>query len=401
MSSGTSATAVDALTPEDASRARWAQAGVVAVFFVHGLLFASWTAHIPSIKAHLRLDDATLGLALLGTPLGSVTAIALAAYLVPRTGSRLVVQVSLVAYCLSGPFVGLTGSVAGLFVALFAWGTFQGFLDISMNTQAIAVEGRRRRPLMNGFHAYWSFGAFAGAGLGTLGVTVGLSLSRQLLVLGLPVMIAAGWLTLRMLQDSVTAPDGDDPAPKTRRISGAMLLLGAIAFASMLAEGAAADWSSVYIRESLGGGTAAGGLGYVGFALGMVLVRLLGDRLLARHAAQRLLPALTAGTTIGFAVALLVGAVPLALAGFFLLGFGLGAVVPAAFSAAGRLPGIHPGVGVAGVSGLGWAGFVCGPPIIGQLAGLTSLPVALGLVPVLTAFIAVASARVVALRMPG
>jgi hypothetical protein len=77
----------------------------------------------------------------------------------------------------------------------------------------------------------------------------------------------------------------------------------------------------------------------------------------------------------------------------------LGAVVPSAFSAAGRLPQIHPGVGVAGVSGLGWAGFVFGPPAIGQLAGLTSLPVALGVVPVLTAFITVACARVGALRV--
>ena len=65
-------------------------------------------------------------------------------------------------------------------------------------------------------------------------------------------------------------------------------------------------------------------------------------------------------------------------------------MVPTVFSAAGQLPGIPSVVGIAAVSACGWAGFVCGPPLIGQLASATSLPVALGVVPVLTAFIAVA-----------
>lgn len=387
------------MTAPGAGNGRRAQLGVVAVFFVHGLLFASWAAHIPRVKAHLGIDNGTLGFALLGTPLGSVTAMALAAYLIPRTGSRLLVQVCLVGYCLSGPIVGLTGSVPGLFVALFVWGAFQGTLDIAMNTQAIAVEGRRQRPLMNGMHAWWSIGAFAGAGIGTVGVALGVTLSQQLLAVGVPVMVVAGLLTTRMLLDRVPTETGEETSPKVRRISGAMLVLGAIAFASMLCEGAAADWSSVYLRESLDGGAGAAGLGYTAFALAMVVVRLFGNRLLARYPTQRLLPALSAVATAGFGVALLVGTVPSAIAGFFLLGLGVGAVVPSAFSAAGRLPGVHPGVGVAGVSGLGWAGFVCGPPVIGQLAGATSLPVALAVVPALTALIAIATARVAVLRV--
>jgi fucose permease len=166
----------------------------------------------------------------------------------------------------------------------------------------------------------------------------------------------------------------------------------------MLCEGAAADWSAVYLRESLGSGIAISGLGYTAFALSMVAVRLFGNRLLVRHRADVLLPAFALITTAVFAVALLVPSVPAGLAAFFVLGAGVGIVVPTAFSAAGRLPGMHPGVSVAAVSGMGWAGFVCGPPLIGHLAGITSLPFALGLVPVLTAFIALATRRVTALR---
>ena len=113
---------------------------------------------------------------------------------------------------------------------------------------------------------------------------------------------------------------------------------------------------------------------------------------------HRSLPLLAGAATVVFLAALLLGDVAAGVIGFFVLGLGLGAIVPSAFSAAGRLPGIHPGVGVAGVSGLGWAGFVCGPPIIGQLARLASLPVALGLVPLLVAAVAVGCARVTTLR---
>ncbi len=56
------------------------------------------------------------------------------------------------------------------------------------------------------------------------------------------------------------------------------------------------------------------------------------------------------------------------------------------FSAAGHITGLHPGTAVATASACGWAGFVCGPPLIGQIASLTSLtslPAALGRLPLL------------------
>ena len=104
---------------------------------------------------------------------------------------------------------------------------------------------------------------------------------------------------------------------------------------------------------------------------------------------------LCAVATVGFAAGLLSGNVVVALIGLAALGGGVATVVPTVFSAAGALPGIASSSGIAAVSACGWAGFVCGPPLIGQLASATSLPVALGVVPVLTAFIALA------VRLPG
>jgi MFS family permease len=388
---------------------RWPRIAVTAVFVVHGLLFASWTAHIPDVKAHLGLTDGTLGFALLGAPVGSVIAMIAASWLLPRVGSRRIVQVALVGYCAAGPLVGLTGSLATLFAALFAWGAFQGTLDVAMNTQAIAVERTGRRVLMSGLHGSWSIGSFAGAGLGALAVTAGITLSVQLLVLGTIALLVAGLLTTRMLPAAAEHPGNLNAAAESAaagqhahrqvsRWSGGMVLLGAIAFAAMLCEGATADWSAVYLSGPLHASGVLPGLGYTTFSLAMVAVRLSGNRLLTRFRPDRLLPALALVATVGFAAALLIARPPAALLGFGCLGIGLASVVPAVFSAAGRIPGLAPGTAVATASACGWAGFVCGPPIIGRLSTWASLPVALGLLPLLTAFLVAGTLSSRALR---
>jgi MFS family permease len=389
---------------------------VTVVFVVHGLLFASWTAHIPHVKQSLGLNDGTLGFALLGAPAGSVAAMCLAAMLLPRFGSRRIVQVALCGYCAAGPLVGLTGTLPALFGALVLWGVFQGTLDVAMNTQAIAIERNGRRPLMSGLHGGWSIGAFTGAGIGALAVGTGIALTPQLLILGSVALLGAGLLSTRLLPDHggpgsqpfPSAPSSETETPTTEPESGggrsrwstSMLILAVIAFASMLCEGAAANWGSVYLSGPLGATGAVPGLAYAGFALAMVAVRLSGNRLLARFRPDRLLPVLAIVATVGFTTALLLDRPLAAIVGFGCLGLGLASVVPAVFSAAGRLPGMHTGTAVATVSAFGWAGFVIGPPIIGHLAALTSLPTALALLPVLTGVVAFGSWLACGLKNP-
>jgi MFS family permease len=381
---------------------RWPRIAVTVVFVVHGLLFASWTAHIPEVKAHLGLTDGTLGFALLGAPVGSVTAMIASAYLLPELGSRRIVQIAPLGYCAAGPFVGVTATLPALFGALFAWGAFQGTRDVAMNTQAIAIERAGRRVLMSGLHGSWSIGSFVGAGIGALAVGAGVTLSAQLFILGTLALLAAGLLTTRMLPDAgdqqSSAADsraGNQRPPTASRWSGGTVLLGAIAFASMLCEGATADWASVYPSGTLHTTGVVPGLGYAAFSLAMVIVRLSGNRLLTRY---RLLPALAVVATIGFTDGLLTGRPAAALAGFASLGIGLASLVPAVFSAAGHITGLHPGTAVATASACGWAGFVCGPPLIGQIASLASLPAALGLLLLLTAFIVVGTSLARALK---
>jgi MFS family permease len=372
------------------------------VFFAHGFLFASWTAHIPQLQEHLGLSDGRLGLALLGAPIGSVLAMVVAARLLPIVGSKRMVRLALVGYCVSGPFIGLTGSLGTFFVAFLLWGFFQGTLDVSMNTQAITVERFSGRVLMPGFHGSWSTGALVGAVTGAVAVGLGLSLSEQLLALAVPCLLVVGWLTTALIADQQA---GDDPEPSEGRpdrrggvLQGALLVLGGIAFADMLCEGAAADWAAVYLRNSLHAVPLVAGLGYAAYALAMLSVRLSGNRIFTRFAAHRVLPLLAAMASLGFAASLVIARPVSVLVGFALLGAGLGSVVPMILRAAGAVDNVDTGKAVATVAGCGWAGYVVGPVVIGEIASTTTLHIALFLIPVLAGTVAVATGMAKALR---
>jgi predicted MFS family arabinose efflux permease len=377
-----------------------ARVAVTVTFLVQALLFASWIAHIPNVKARLGLDDGTLGLALLGAPVGSVLAMLATGWLLPRLGSRRMVQITLAGYAVTGLTVGLAGSLPALFLALALWGAFQGALDVSMNAQGITVERALGRPIMSGLHGAWSIGALVGAGIGTAGVGLGLALDSQLLGVGMVVLLLGGWLSLRLLADPPEDRHTEGSRPLTVLANPIVLTLAIIALACMVCEGAAADWSAVYLRDSLGSSGTFGGLGYVAFSLTMLTVRLGGDALLGRIAARTLLPAFAAIATVGFALALVAANAVAALVGFAALGVGLALIVPTVFSAAGRLPGINAGTAVAAVSAMGWAGFMFGPVAIGQVSKVISLPVALALIPILVGAITVLTRRTTVLDQP-
>ena len=375
---------------------------VIAVFFVHGFLFASWTAHIPHVEQHLGLSNGGLGLALLGAPIGSVLAMVLAARLLPSVGSRLMVRVALLGYCLSGPVIGLAGTFGSFFAAFLIWGFFQGMLDVAMNTQAITVERFSGRVLMPGFHGSWSSGALVGAVAGAVAVWLGLSLSVQLLVLAVPCLLVVGWLTAWMLPDGRegTAVGTSEPASgrRGRLLRTPVVVLGAIVFADMLCEGAAADWAAVYLQNSLHAVAPVAGLAFAAYALAMLAVRLSGNRLFTRFAAHRLLPLLAALAAVGFAAGLVVDRPLSVVLGFALLGMGVGGVVPMILSAAGAVDDVDTGRAVAAVAGCGWAGYVVGPVVIGAIASTTTLQTALFLIPLLMGGVALATGTAAALR---
>ena len=361
------------------SQPRAARFAVLTIFFVNGATIASWVPHIPLVQEKLGLSEGLLGLALLGVALGAVFSLTLSGWLIARFGSRAVTSVSTVAFCLSLPPLVLAPSFTLLVLALIFFGLCNGAMDVAMNTQAVAVEGRYGKPIMSSFHGFFSLGGLFGAGVGGLVLGGGVSPVVHTTSASLLFLVAGAFALRYLLPKSAESTDAaEGPAFVLPR--GSLLGLGLLAFVVFVGEGAMADWSAVYLRNSLGTSTGLAAAGFAAFSLMMATGRLTGDAIVKRLGPTLTvrLGALVAGAGLG--LSLLIGQPLAAIIGFGCVGLGLANLIPVFFSAAGRTKGVAPGTGIAAVATLGYLGWLAGPPLIGFAAELVTLAGALGLV---------------------
>jgi HAD superfamily hydrolase (TIGR01509 family) len=367
---------------------RGTRIAIALVFFGDGLLLGSWASRIPAVQQHADLTNARLGVALFAASIGALAAMPVAGWLSGRTGSRDVTVVGLLVGAASLVFASLAGGLGALAAALFGFGAGFGTINVAANAQGLALERLYGRPILSSFHAAFSSGGLAGAGLGAVVAGLGIRPEAHFGALAVVLALFAAAARPRLL---ARRHDDRERAAILVRPPRALLVLGAAAFCTMLAEGAAADWSAVYLSRSLGAAAALAALGYTAFSLAMVVSRLVGDRLNVRLGPVSLVRAGGLLAAAGLAAALVDGSAAAALAGFVAMGAGLGVVVPVLFRAAGSTPGVTAGVGVAAVSTIGWLGFLSGPPAIGFAAGAVGLRGALGLVVVATLVLALLS----------
>jgi MFS family permease len=170
-----------------------------------------------------------------------------------------------------------------------------------------------------------------------------------------------------------------------------LVALGVIAGCTAYGEGAFTDWGALHLRETLAASPAAAAIGYAAFCTAMAVGRLAGARLVRALGETGVLAAGSLVATLGTLIAVLAPAVPVALAGFGLVGLGLANVFPLAIARAGALGGAG---GVAVATSVGYAGLLGGPPAIGLVAGAVGIPVALSTVAALTVVGAVLSLAV-------
>jgi len=381
-------------------RLRAARLAVAALFFLNGALFASWVSRIPAVKSVRGLGNGELGMALLTVALGAVVAMPLGGMLSGRFGSERISKVTALLYCALLPVLILAPNVTAFVLALFLFGAFHGALDVAMNAQAVVVEKLYRRPIMSSFHALWSTGGLAGAATGGLIASQGVT---PLVHLGLVALVSFAGVFLIVPHLLTSEPVHAAVPEKSRRFprpTVGLLALGAVALCVMAGEGAMADWSGVYLRDNLLTGEGLAAAGYAAFSLAMAAGRFLGDGLSARFGPVTLVRAGGILAATGLAVALVFGQPVAALIGFGCVGAGFATVVPMVFTAAGRTPGISPGVAIASVTTLGYLGFLAGPPVIGFVAELIGLREALGIL-VLTSLTVASLASALESSRPG
>ncbi|MFI5051119.1 MAG: MFS transporter, partial [Gaiellales bacterium] len=351
---------------------------VGTAFFVHAMITGSFAGRVPAIKHGLGVTDAQLGAALFAAALGTLLGGRVGGVLAARFGPRRMVRIGMPAYAALLVVTALAGSLAAIAVVLLVYGIVAASVDVCTNAEAVVVEREHGKPLMSGFHGMWSIGLLAGGGLAIAAAAADLSTTVHFgLIAAAAILVSAPLLT--------GLPRREPPprqASRGDRWSGAVIVLGMIAFCSFFAEGAAADWSAVFLHDRADAGPALAAAAFASFSLAMAASRLAGDAIALRVGPVRLARAGSIVSAAGLALALLVPVPGAGLVGFALLGIGLGPVVPTVISAAGsaRL-GTTEGV-VSRVFTLGYAGSVIGPAVIGFVAGRVGLRAAL-VIPVL------------------
>jgi hypothetical protein len=346
---------------------------------------------VPALQERAHVGTATLGVALAGLAAGALVAMPLSGWRTARNGSRRTTLVCVGAIVVALPIPALATSAVGLVAGAVALGAANGGIDVAMNAHGVEVERRLGRPILSSLHAGFSFGGLVGAGAGALVAHRGVDVRIHFAVMALVLAAVAVAAAPRLLPSHADAalPGGRLALPPR-----GLWPLGAIAFCCLLAEGAAADWSAVYFDGPLGTGAGTAALGFTAFSVAMTTSRLVGDRLTLRAGAVRVVRGGGLLATAGLGAALLIAEPAAGIAGFACLGAGVAVVVPSVFRAAGTGHGVAAGTALAAVTTTGYMGFLVGPPVIGAIAGATSLPAALTLVLAATLLVAALAPRV-------
>lgn len=394
-----------------------ARLGVSLMFFTNGVLFANLLPRYPEVKAGFGLTDVAFGVLVMTFPLGALLAAASSAPLMRRFGTR---AVNAVGSVLLAAVLALAGGspTVWLFGALLVLaGTIDAIVDSAQNVQGVIVEEWRGRSIMNSLHAIWSLGATVGGLIGTACAAAVIPLQTQLIVNGSVwalVALAATHLsatphdTVRAAQQESPEADGDAAAgvrstdradarlsgPRPWRLLAPLVVL---AICGTLQEEFANSWAALYVaRETTAPATIAG-LGFTIVLASQFVGRLLGDPMTDRWGRNAVARAGGLLIAVGVVAAMAPLPFPVTLLGFALIGLGSATLVPAAFAAAARVPGLPHGTGIAYLGWLMRLGFLVTSPLIGLISEAGGLRLAL-VVPLTAGLIAAAIAHRLATR---
>ncbi len=361
------------------------------LFFLMGIVSMAWVPRIPEIKHQLALSDGGLGVILLGSTFGALIGSQVGGRLTHTFGSQRIAAVGAL-FMPGGLFLmGAAHQVLQLFTALFIMGFGYVMLDITVNTQAVAVEKILDRRWMSTFHGSWSVGSFVSTVTGGLLAHV-ISPQTELkvvAVIAFILYIPGIYFLLSGNEDEHKGEDGTSEGKLSffDKTSLPLWAIGLGLLGCLLPEGAASDWGGVLLHEHMGIGKGADAIAFATFALAMITSRFLGDHWLAKYGPRRTVRVggFFAGITWGLSIAIAgplsahakVPAAIIICIGFAAAGLGIGPMVPAFMNAAARVPGVAPSVALARVNIIGLAAYFIGPTLTGGVSQLTSLPIAL------------------------
>lgn len=338
---------------------------VYAGFAIYSFAMGNIFPRLPDIKHAMGIEDGTLGLSLIGTPIGTLTALTLATPMLERVGFRRallgLIPLLAIAYAIA---VHAPGPLS-LFLMLFPVGLMIGSIEIMLNVEADRTEFLLKRRIMNRAHSFWSMGFF---GAGLFGAALAhLGISPQLhLAIVVPMVAVSMALFLGSYEPAPSRFAGNgDKAPVLARPTLPILVLVAVTLSAMLLEGASIDWSAIYMRTVFDAGPFVAGFTVALFAFSQATTRFFADGFVDRHSPSAVARVLLGSMAAGVLLVFLSPAPFVSMLGFGLLGIGSSAIFPLAISAAAQRTDRPAAINVAALSQISFVAFLLGPPLLG------------------------------------
>jgi len=364
------------------SSAKWSTR---IAFFIAGFSLSCWAPLVPYAQQRIHADSAMLGSILLCLGLGAVVGMPTAGGLAGKVGSKKIILAGACGLFIALPLLAMVSTPIALGLTLLLFGASIGATDVAANIHGTEVQSAAGRPLMSGFHGFYSIGGLAGASFVTLLIASGLDIKIAAGAAALVVLIsislaASGFFTSRSMEDH----------PLFVMPKGKVIGIGVLAMIIFLAEGAMLDWGAIFLIQVKNVAAGLAGTGYVVFAIAMALSRFIGDRVVTIMGEKSMLLSGVVLTAIGIYLTTIFNTYEWVLAAMAVAGFAAGNVVPVLFSLAGRQKSMPATLAISAASILGYLGVLMGPALIGYAAhfvGLTNAFISLSVIVLLSAFI--------------
>ncbi|MDO6591892.1 MFS transporter [Loktanella sp. D2R18] len=354
---------------------RRANLSLYLLFFIQPLAWGGWLVRISEIQQKLDLSPASLSTAIVAVPIGLMLSLAFASRLYARWGVKRSTASSLMFFLIIAPIPVFASSWIALFIALFFVGFGLAATELGLNVAADIVEKRGGRPIMGTAHGFWSLGLLTGSVVSTGLAWAGISAGAALIVLAIVSGMIAVWVFKNLPDLTSQVIENENNKTKNRSFypGWGTASISLFAFGIALGEGAMADWAAVYMTDVHAAPFGTEGLGFVVFAVSIVLARFALDRVRGYMTPVRIGVIGCGVAMVGVTVLVFASAPLFSYCGFAMVGVGLAAGFPMAVTAVASQPGRSAEAHVAFLSQITLCGQLLGPLLIGFTAEVAGM----------------------------
>lgn len=351
------------------------KAAVYVAFFIYAALLGSLFPRLGDIQIQMGITESILGLAITGLPVGLQLSLLYADRLLAKITFKTVIIYGL-------GFMGLSYGLAVwnafsfadsslgvwlFFASLLVAGLCIGIIEVAVNLEADRVEYATRSHIMNRAHAFWSLGFFATALIGASASQLGVSVFAHLSWLGAGIFIISVALYKNYAQAPKRLADTDE-TPLFVRPTKAVMVLVFLTLSAMLAEGAAIDWSVIFMRDIFASPPLTAGMALAFAAFFQFITRFNADRFVQKFGSASVAKSCLWLLLAGACCVVFSAHWGIALAGFALIGAGSSVIFPLAMSAAAQLTDRTSASNVASLAQIAFMIFLAAPPLLGFIA---------------------------------